>query len=195
MVINYFDIFDKNRFMGFIDIILAIFLASGFYKGYKNGLFVELASLISFIIGIYVAIKFSYVISGFLAKNVSWSSKTVQISAFIITLLLVIIAIRLLAKALTGVADFAFLGWANNLAGAIFSTIKTALLAGIVLSLFQKANINDMLISKETQENSLLFTPCVKTSEVVLPILTDWFVDLKEKATEDSSDEEITSTP
>lgn len=168
--------------MGFIDIILAIFLASGFYKGYKNGLFIELASLISFIIGIYVAIKFSYVVSGFLAKSVSWSPKTIQVSAFIITLLLVIIAIRLLAKALTGLVDFAFLGWVNNIAGALFATIKSALFAGIVLSLFQKVNINNMIVSEKTQENSLLFNPCVKTAEIILPVLTDWFEDLKEKA-------------
>lgn len=175
--------------MGFIDIVLALFLASGFYKGFKNGLFIELASLISFIIGIYAAIKFSYIVSGFLAKNVSWSPKTIQVSAFIITLLLVIIAIRLLAKALTGVADFAFLGWINNFAGALFATIKSALFAGIVLSLFQKVNINNRIVSEKTQENSLLFNPCVKTAEIILPVLTDWFEDLKSKATDNKQSE------
>lgn len=171
-------------------------MASGFYKGFKNGLFIELASLISFILGIYVAIKFSYIVRDFLIKNVSWSSKAIQITAFILTLFLVIIAIRLLAKVLTGVADFAFLGWANNIAGAIFATLKSILLAGILLSLFQKVNINNMLISKETQESSLLFDPCVKTSEVLLPVLTDWFENLKNKVTEEHvSDEKTTSTP
>lgn len=95
--------------MGFIDIVLAALLVFGFYKGCKNGLFVELASLISFVIGIYMAIKFSYVVSAFLGKHVSWSPKTIQITAFIITLLLVIVVIHLLAKMLTGMASFAFL--------------------------------------------------------------------------------------
>lgn len=36
--------------MGFIDIVLGALLAYGLYKGLKNGLFVELASLISFFI-------------------------------------------------------------------------------------------------------------------------------------------------
>ena len=168
--------------MGFIDIVLAALLVFGFYKGCKNGLFVELASLISFVIGIYIAIKFSYVVSAFIGKHVSWSPKTIQITAFVITLLLVIVIIHLLAKLLTGVASFAFLGWANTLVGGIFAVIKTALLIGIVLSLFQKVNINNMLISKETQESSFFFNPCIKTSEVVLPVLTDWFEDLKTKA-------------
>ena len=172
--------------MGFIDIVLAALLVFGFYKGCKNGLFVELASLVSFVIGIYVAIKFSYVVSSFLGKHVSWSPKTIQISAFIITLLLVIVAIHVLAKMLTGVASFAFLGWANTLFGGVFAVVKTALLIGIVLSLFQKVNINNMLVSKETQENSILFNPCIKTAEVVLPVLTDWFEDLKNKTLDSS---------
>jgi len=181
--------------MGVIDIVLGAMLVFGFYKGFKNGLFIELASLIAFVVGIYVAIKFSYVMAGALSKNVSWSPKTVQVSAFIITLLLFIIATHLLAKLLTGMADFAFLGWANSLSGGFFATIKSLLFIGIVLSLFQKVNINNMLISKETQENSLLFNPCVKTSEFLLPVLTDWFKDLKNKATDESPEEEPTSTP
>ena len=169
--------------MEFIDIFLAALLVFGFYKGCKNGLFVELASLISFVIGIYVAIKFSYVVSSFLGKHVSWSPKTIQISAFIITLLLVIVVIHLLAKMLTGVASFAFLGWINTLLGGFFATIKTALLIGIVLSLFQKVNINNMIVSKKTQESSFFFNPCIKTAEIILPVLTDWFEDLKTKVT------------
>ncbi len=179
--------------MGIIDIVLAALLVFGFYKGLKNGLFVELASLISFIVGIYIAIKFSYVVSGFLAKNVSWSPKTIQITAFVITLMIVIVIIHLLAKALTGFAGLAFLGWANSLAGGVFAAIKTALLIGIILSLFQKINVNYMLVSKETQENSLLFNPCVKTSEVLLPVLTDWFVDLKTKVSEDEKSQDSES--
>jgi membrane protein required for colicin V production len=174
--------------MGIIDIILGALLVFGFYKGFKNGLFVELASLISFFVGIFVAIKFSYIMSDFLAKHVSWSPKTVQVSAFIFTLLLVVIAVHLLAKVFTGIVSFAFLGWANTLAGGLFATIKTALLIGIVLSLFQKVNINDMIVSKETQENSILFNPCIKTSETLLPTLTDWFKDLKEKVADDKQE-------
>lgn len=176
--------------MGFIDIIIGALLVFGFYKGFKNGLFVELATLIAFFVGIYIAIKFSYIASGILEKNVSWSPKTIQVFAFILTLGLVILGIHLLAKLLSGIANFAFLGWANTLVGGVFGALKTALLIGVVLNLFQKVNINDMFISKETQESSLFFNPCMKTSEVLLPILSDWFTDLKEKTKEWENREE-----
>lgn len=170
--------------MGFIDIVLAALLVFGLIKGLKNGLFVELASLISLFVGIYVAIKFSYLVRSAVASVVSWSPKTIQVAAFVLTLIMVVIAIHLLAKTLTGIANFAFVGWLNTLGGGFFAVLKTALLLGVVLSLFQKVNINNMLISKETQENSLLFNPLLKTSEFLLPVLTDWFVDLKESTVE-----------
>lgn len=177
--------------MGFIDIVLAALLVFGLIKGLRNGLFVELASLIAFFLGIYAAIKFSYVVKAMLENAVSWSPKTVQVSAFVITLIVVVVAIHLLAKIFTSLADFAFLGWLNTLGGGVFAVLKTVLLLGVVLSLFQKVNLNNMLISKETQENSLLFNPVLKTSEVLLPVLTDWFDELKNT----HNKEETTLTP
>jgi membrane protein required for colicin V production len=162
--------------MGFIDIILAALLVLGLIRGLRNGLFVELASLVSFFIGIYIAVKFSYIVGGFIGE-----SKTAKVAAFVITLIIVVVAIHLLAKVFSGIASFVFLGWLNKLGGAVFAVLKTTLLLGIVLSLFQKVNINDAVISKETQKNSLLFNPILKTSEMLLPVLTDWFKDLKEK--------------
>ena len=160
--------------MGFIDIVFAVLLGFAAFKGLRNGLFVELASLISFFVGIYIAVKFSYVVGSFIGD-----SKTAKVAAFIITLLIVVIAIHLLAKVFSKIADFVFLGWLNKLGGAFFAVLKTTLLLGIVLSLFQKVNIDNALVSKETQENSVFFNPILKTSEFMLPVLTDWFKDLK----------------
>lgn len=176
---SIFAVQTKKQTMGFIDILLAALLVFGLIKGLRNGLFVELASLISLFVGIYIAIKFSYLVRSAVGSVVSWSPKTIQVTAFILTLIVVVVAIHLLAKMLTGVASFAFVGWLNTLGGGFFALIKTVLLLGVVLSLFQKVNLNNMLISKETQENSLLFNPVLKTSEFLLPVLTDWFVDLK----------------
>lgn len=162
--------------MSYIDIILGGLLIFGLIRGIKNGLFVELASLISFFIGIYIAIKFSYIVGGFIGD-----SKTAKVAAFVITLILVIVGIHLLAKVFSKIANFVFLGWLNRLGGAVFAVLKTALLLGIVLSLFQKVNIDNAIISKETQEESIFFNPIMKTSEILLPVLNDWFIDLREK--------------
>lgn len=168
--------------MDIIDIVFAVLLGLAAFKGIRNGLFVEIASLVSFFIGIYIAVKFSYLVGGFIGD-----SKTAKITAFIVTLIIVVVAIHLLAKVFSKIADFVFLGWLNKLGGAVFALLKTVLLLGIVLSLFQKLNIDNALISKETQEKSLFFNPFLKTSEIMLPVLTDWFNDLKSSVVEDEA--------
>lgn len=167
--------------MSYIDIILGGLLIFGLIRGIKNGLFVELASLLSFFVGIYLAVKFSYLVGGFIGD-----SKSAKVFAFIITLIAVVVGIHLLAKLFSKIASFVFLGWLNMLGGAVFAVLKTAILLGIVLSLFQKVNIDNAIISKETQENSIFFNPVMKTSEVLLPVLTNWFNDLKENVKEEN---------
>lgn len=162
--------------MSVLDIVLAVFLVYGVIRGLKNGLFVELASLVSFFIGIYIAVKFSYLIANVIGDG---TSKTVKVVAFIVTLVLVVVGIHLLAKVFSKIASTLFLGWLNKLGGAFVGVLRITLLLGIVLSLLLKVNFDNVLISKETQEKSLFFNPIVKTSEVFFPVLKEWFEGLK----------------
>lgn len=180
--------------MEFLDIILITSLVFSFYKGFKNGLFVELASLVAFFAGLFFALKFSYIIAGLLDESVSWSPVKVQLIAFMITLVAVIFSIHWTAKIVSEIANFAFLGWANSLLGGLFGTLKTILLIGIFLHLFEKININNVFVSKKTQENSLLLIPCKKTTETLLPILGDWFTSLKNKTNSIDQQEDNIST-
>ena len=95
--------------MGFLDIVLGGLLAYGLFRGLKNGLFVELGTFVSLLIGLYIASKFSDYTKTFLSGHVSWNPKTVQITAFILTFALVVLGISFLAKFLTSVASFASL--------------------------------------------------------------------------------------
>ncbi len=84
--------------MSLFDIIFGVILCYSLYKGFKNGLFVEIASFISLLLGIYLAIKFSSLMKGIITPHVSWNPNTIQITAFILTFILVVIGVYLLAK-------------------------------------------------------------------------------------------------
>lgn len=159
-----------------IDLFLGVLLAYGIFKGIRNGLIVEFASLVAFFVGIYVAVKFSSVIGSCLGD-----SKSAKVLAFVITFILVVIGIHLLAKLLSNIASALFLGIFNRIGGAVFGGLKMALILGVVLGLLQKINFDNALISKDTQEKSLFFNPILKTSGFLLPVLQNWFEDLREK--------------
>ena len=165
--------------MNFLDIVLGFLLLYAAYKGIKRGLFVELASLISLVVGVFVAIKFSYLLVSVISGYVLWSVKYIQITAFGLTFLLVIITIHTLAKVFTLIANFAYLGWINKLGGAVFSVLKTVLALSIIINLFQKININNILVKKESLDKSIFFNPIKDVSAFIYPSLNKLYNEVK----------------
>ncbi|KQB41063.1 CvpA family protein [Flavobacterium aquidurense] len=167
--------------MSLFDMIFGALLAFSLYKGIKNGLFVEIASFISLLLGIYIAIKFSSFMKELIMKHVSWNPNTIQVTAFILTFILVVIGVYFLAKILTGIADFAFLGWANKLGGGFFRILKTILIMSIFIALFEKINFNETFAKKETLDKSIFYNPVKKVAAFVYPSIEKWYENFKEE--------------
>nr|WP_316927705.1 CvpA family protein [Maribacter sp. HTCC2170] len=149
----------KQKDMGILDILLGLLLIYGLYKGLKNGLFVEIASIIALVAGLYGAIHFSYIAGNYLSENMQWNERSINITAFIITFVIIVLVVHLAGKFLTKIADFAMLGLLNKLAGAIFGALKVAVILGALLVFFERANSSVNLIKSETLEDSVLYEP------------------------------------
>lgn len=176
--------------MSFFDIIVAALLAFSLYKGIKNGLFVEVASFISLLLGIYLAIKFSSLMTGIISKHVSWKPTNIQITAFILTFIIVVIAVYFLAKILTGIADFAMLGWMNKLGGGFFRVLKTILILSIFIALFEKINFNNTFAKKETLDNYIFYNPVKKVAAFVYPSIEKWYDTFKKEHSQKAEEKE-----
>jgi len=113
-------------------------------------------------------------------SHVHWSSKSIQITAFALTFILVVVGIFLLAKFFTTLANFASLGLINKFGGGIFGVIRMVLILSVSLNLFQKVNEKNTFSDKATLENSLFFYPILKVSTAIYPTLGDWFKDIKQ---------------
>ncbi|MCP4977108.1 MAG: CvpA family protein [Maribacter sp.] len=145
--------------MGFLDIVIGLLLIYGLYKGLKNGLFVEIASIIALVAGLFGAIHFSYIAGDYLSQNMEWNERYINITAFIITFIIIVLVVHLAGKFLTKIADFAMLGLLNKLAGAIFGALKVAVILGALLVFFERANSSVNLVKSETLEESILYEP------------------------------------
>lgn len=167
--------------MGFLDIVLCGLLVYGLIRGIWNGFFLELASFISLLIGVFLAIKFSYVMQSVLESHVSWNPKTIRITAFVLTFIIVVVGISVLAKTLTSVANFAGLGLFNKLFGGFFGVLKTILFVSIMLNLFQKINKNYSFAEKETLDQSLFYYPIQKVVAFIYPSIEEWYKDVDSK--------------
>jgi membrane protein required for colicin V production len=100
--------------MNIIDIVLGALLLFGLIRGLMKGLFVEVASLLALVLGIFGAIHFSHFAASLLEGYLDWSDDTINMAAFAITFVIIVLAISLAGKALTKLADFAALECSTN---------------------------------------------------------------------------------
>lgn len=170
--------------MSIIDIVLGALLLFGLIRGAMKGLFVEVASLVALVLGVYGAIHFSGFAAEFLESKVDWAEKTINIVAFAITFVLIVLAISLAGKALTKLADFAALGIINKLAGGIFGALKIGLILSVLLIVFNKLNNTLPFMEKEDLEESVLYEPVKSLAPMIFPNL------IKSETEEETIDEE-----
>lgn len=155
--------------MSIIDIVLAALLLFGIIRGIMKGLFVEVASLIALVLGVYGAIHFSNFAAEFLESRVDWNEKTISIIAFAITFVVIVLAISLAGKALTKLADFAALGILNKLLGGVFGALKIGLILSIILLVFDKLNNTLPFMEKDDLKESVLYEPVKSLAPMIFP--------------------------
>ena len=67
------------------------------------------------------------------------------------------------------------------MAGAGFSVLKTILALSIVILLFEKINVNNMLVKEETLNDSIFYNPTKEISAFVYPQIEEWYEGFSEK--------------
>ncbi len=155
--------------MSVLDIILAALLLFGLVRGFMKGLFVEVASLVALVAGVYGAIHFSNFAAAFLQTRTEWNEKTINITAFAITFVVIILVISLAGKALTKLADFAALGIINKLLGGVFGALKIGLILSVVLIVFNKMNNTIPFVGEDDLEDSILYKPVKSLAPMIFP--------------------------
>ncbi|WP_104735225.1 CvpA family protein [Hanstruepera ponticola] len=157
--------------MAIIDIVLVALLGFGLIRGFFKGFFVEVASLVALIAGIYGAIHFSYYVADLLIEHVDWSEKTINITAFAITFIIIVLVIALAGKALTKLADFAALGFLNKLLGGVFGLLKIGLILSILLIIFDKMNNTITFVDEEHTQDSVLYESVKSLAPMLFPTI------------------------
>ena len=157
----------KDFCMGILDIIIGLLLLYGLYKGIRNGLLVELASLIALIAGLYGAIHFSYIVGEYLSEKMEWNERYMNTISFLITFCIIVLVVNIAGKLLTKIADFAMLGLLNKIAGGIFGALKVAVILGALLIFFDRTNNQLGFIKQESIDESRLYMPVKEIGALV----------------------------
>ena len=155
--------------MNYLDIVLGVFLLLGLYKGIKNGLLIEVASLVALVLGVYGAIHFSFYAAAYLDERVDWEPATLNLLAFAITFLVIVLIITLAGKLLTKLAKLIMLGILNSILGGLFGILKVAFILSVILMFISSIAERLNFIDEETKESSVLYMMVQPLAPTLLP--------------------------
>jgi membrane protein required for colicin V production len=159
--------------MNYLDLIIAIPLIWGAYKGWQRGIIFEIAMLIGLILGLYIAFKFSGVFESLVGNMVEDSGKMLPYLTFFLVFIAVVLLMMLIAKLLEGVLKVAKLSPVNQVLGAISGLLKFALILSVLFSVLRPIDARIGLMSAKTKSGSFLYLPILNASHFLYPALQD----------------------
>lgn len=166
-----------------IDVIFLILLAVAIIKGISRGFIVAVFSFLAIIIGVAAAMKFSYSVSNWLQHSVNTGKQWLPFISFLIVLIAVIFAVRLLANVIQRTVNIAMLGWLNKAGGILLFAFLYISVYSIILFYLTQMNI----IKPETIEASHTYSfieplgpKTVNLIGAVIPVFKNLFQQLSD---------------
>ena len=167
--------------MNWMDLVIGLLLVYAFYKGFKNGLILELTSLLALILGLFLAYSYSDRTAGILDQWVDWSDTSLSIVAFLLTFIVVVILINILGKALSKLIGMMALGLVNKLAGGIFGLMKILLFISVLFVVADAAREYMDVLELEVVQTSIILDFYQRNIVELFPEIIDF---LRESAPE-----------
>lgn len=158
------------RPMNWLDWMIIAVVAYAALRGFMRGFLVELASLVGIAAGVWVALHFSEQVS----TAIGLGTKNAAI-AFLITLLVVVVAVHFLARFLTTLVDVAQLGLPNKLGGLFLGALRTVFMLSVAFNMVVGYTGGELPPS-EAREGSTLFVPVEAFAPFFIPAVggTKW---------------------
>ena len=142
--------------MNYLDIVIALVLFLFGYKGFRKGLIIEVVTLLAFGVGIYGAMHFSDFTAEHLQEVMEINPKYLNTIAFVLTFILLVIAVNMIGKAVTEMVKAMNLSFWNKLGGFVFGVAKGVLLCSILLLVLNNFQLIGVL-KPEVREQSKLY--------------------------------------
>lgn len=161
--------------MNSLDIFLAVIIGIGFFRGFTRGFILEFFSLISLVVGIFLAYHGSGILVGFVRTRLNWEFTQMHVLAFVFILVVVIVIFQLLGKGLTKLSDIVSLGLLNRILGGFFNLLKTALILSLVINIWLWFNSVGGMGQIPFSENSKIYPALQKLVPSVYKIWKDQY--------------------
>lgn len=155
--------------MNFIDVLIIVPVIFGTYRGFKNGLVLEVFLLLALFVGLYVGINFSEFFSEKLKYWFGWNNQYLPIITFSLIFIAIGAMIYFLGITLDKLIKAVKLTLVNKIFGGVFSSLKTLYFVSITLILISAYDKQGSFIPETAKQGSLLYQPTISFSTETIP--------------------------
>lgn len=161
-----------------LDVIFGLIVLASFYNGYSKGILYSVLSLLAIILGIILAMNFSTAASIWLHHNFNIPTIIMPVLSFVLIVLAVVGAIRLVAYIVEKFLKALMLNFANKLAGGVLWSIIATLLFSILIFFISKAGFltDNLVLSSSTYKYVVPLGPkSLELVQAAIPLLKESF--------------------
>lgn len=159
--------------VNYLDILFAVPLLWGLYKGFTRGLIVEAATLAAFFLAVWIAVHFCDWLAGVFHEKFGSTTEYLPLIAFAVLFLGVLVLVFFVAKMAQRTVKAGGLGVVNKIFGGIFGMLKFALILSLFIFIFEAIERSYPMIKTDTKKGSLLYDPVAKVAPAVIPGLKE----------------------
>lgn len=140
-----------------LDIILLLCFLPAIWFGLKKGLVHQLVTVVSLVLGIWVAYRFSSPVAAWLGSWMEASAIALKVASYILIFIGVAAVMRIVGWLIEKVLQFAMLGWFNRACGLVLAVLGTCLVLGVAIMLFNSLNVHLNLVKEEALADARVY--------------------------------------
>ncbi len=144
-----------------LDLIAALIITYGFYRGYSNGLINTVVDTLSIVVALVVAPKFSPILIDYLQDAVNMNPAFEFVLGFLIVFFVVMLVLRFIGDKMEDLLKAIKLNFINQIAGGVLLGFVFSFCIGLLLVLLTNLKV----INEGFASESTLYEYLVKISE------------------------------
>lgn len=128
-----------------LDIVILVLLGIAGYRGFKDGIIMEIFSFLAVFVGLIASVRFLHPAMELMAPHVRNAGSTLPFLTFTVVFSLVFLVIFLAGKTLKSVMKMTVMGNVDQFGGALLGMLKAGFVLGILFWLGSLVNIGKVL--------------------------------------------------
>lgn len=163
--------------MNILDIIIALLvIIPGIILGLKKGFVYQVVTLLTIILGAWMSFHFADAAGSYMSHYWSLDARVLKVIAFIIIFIIVYLILCLLGRMLEKLLYGLVGGAPNRILGILFAIFKLAILAGLIIVLFETLNSTFHFVSRQTLDSSVLYPLLRDFTEMIIPVIKSFMM-------------------